>query len=399
MVKAKIILYKSKTLKNGEHPIMLRLTKGKKLKYLSLGYSCPPELWDNDLHGVTPKYPNHNHINHSISTKLNDAVRIIINFEDEDRSFSFDEFVRKFSGKVKHQTVFKFFEEYYQRLRKAGKIGNARVYNDARRSFSKFTKGRDPMFTDIDYSFLKRFEEYHQGKGNSGNYIAVHMRTLRSLFNKAIKEGYCKRVDYPFEDYNINKLKEPTAKRALTREQIKSIIELELDQGERICDARDYFAFSFYSMGMNFIDMALLKPEDINDGRMVYKRAKTGKVYNIKLLPDALTIVERFVGTSDTYVFPILHSRHESKISIYNRIRKIEAQVNKNLKKIAKLAGLSINLTTYHARHSWATILKRSGISAGVISEGLGHQTEKTTQIYLDSFENSVLDEANESLL
>jgi len=154
-------------------------------------------------------------------------------------------------------------------------------------------------------------------------------------------------------------------------------------------------------MGMNFSDIAKLEWSNIDNDRVYYTRSKTGKNYNVKLLPPAIEILDHYRAIkTDKYVFPILNENiHKTAISIDNRIEKLNKQTNSDLKEIGKEKKIQLNLTTYVARHSWATILKRSGASTTQISEGLGHDTEKTTQTYLDSFENETLDKVNEMLM
>jgi integrase len=197
---------------------------------------------------------------------------------------------------------------------------------------------------------------------------------------------------YPFENFKIKT--ENTVKRALSKDEIIQIRDIDLRSCPGQEKARDFFMFSFYCMGMSFVDIAYLKVKDIYKGRLNYSRQKTTQLYNMAIVEPALEIINRYstLENKDEFVFPILDKDHPNLHELYlSQMR----NNNKRLKDIAKKLDLSIPLTSYVARHSWATIAKRSGIPTAVISEGLGHTTEKTTQIYLDSFENSVLDEAN----
>lgn len=331
---------------------------------------------------------------------------IILNYNNEDQLYSLEDVEKKIRGFSEKRTVFEFSDWHIGRLKEAGRIGNSALYQYSRSSICNFRNGRDLTFSELDQNFLTRFEEYHLAKGNSQNSISVIMRTIRALYNKAILEGCARRANYPFRSqlstkgYSIGKLNTSTLKRALTKEQMKRIVSLELEPYSNSWHARNYFLFSFYNRGINFIDMAFLTPDNIKNNRMVYRRAKTGKPYNIELLEPSQAIIGHYRDVTDGYLFPILFKgRYLSKQAIHNRIHKIRRKVNEGLKEVASLSGITDNLTTYVARHSWATILKRNGISTSIISEGLGHDSEKTTQIYLDSFENMVLDEANKSLL
>lgn len=404
MISTKVLLYKSKILKNGEHPIVIRLIQNRKARYISTGMSCHHSLWDDKDNKPKKKHPNQVELELFIDQKKADAQKVLLGLETEKKDYSTEHFKKTFKAGTKIITVFKFIDQIVEDLKKANKIGNANMYKDCKRALSKYRNERDLNFSDINYSFLKRFEQSYSEKGVTGNSISVYMRTIRAIFNRAIAEGYCAPGLYPFNEYKISKLFTDTAKRALTKVQMQKIIDVKLDPALKLSDAKNIFLFSYYNRGMNFKDMACLKWGNIRENKMIYTRAKTGKAYNIGLLAPAIAILKQYKpitgGKKENYVFPILNSeKHISASQIDNRIEKINKQINKDLKTIADKTKIGFHLTTYVARHSYATIMKRSGVSTSIISESLGHHSEKTTQIYLDSFENTVLDEANKAIL
>lgn len=157
------------------------------------------------------------------------------------------------------------------------------------------------------------------------------------------------------------------------------------------------FTFSYFTAGINFIDMAMLKHENIVDGKLCYIRAKTKKQIIIPLQEKSKEIISNYSASSanrSDHIFPILSAYHQSGVQKANRLHKVLAKINRALKHIGEELDLPIKLTTYVARHTFATVLKRAGVSTSIISESLGHSSEKITQIYLDSFENSQIDEA-----
>lgn len=404
MPSTKVLLRTAKILKNGEHPIVLRIIKDRKTKFIFTGLTCPKNLWDFKNNLPLKKHPNKVELDVFISQRMINAQNAILNLENDQKDYSSELIMKKVRNNTKRTTLFRFIDELVTNFEKVNKIGNAKVYKDTKRAIAKFRNQKDLQFTDIDNSFLKKFEQDFSERGVSGNSISVHMRTLRSVFNKAIAGGYCKKDHYPFNEYKISKLTSETVKRALTKEQMLKLINLEIDADSKLIDSHYINLFSYYNRGMNFKDIALLRWKDINNDRLIYCRAKTHKVYNIKLLPPALEILKyykKFTGNDvENYVFLILNKeKHITPSQIDNRIKKVIKMTNKDLKEIAKQAKIDFNLTTYVARHSYATIMKRSGASTSIISESLGHKTEKTTQIYLDSFENLILDKANEAIL
>ena len=230
------------------------------------------------------------------------------------------------------------------------------------------------------------------------------MRTLRALLNKAIKEGVSSDKYYPFKKFSLAKYaKIKTEKRAISKEDIMKIKGVDVSAKSYLIDARNIFMFSYYCRGINFIDIALLKWKDIKGERLVYTRKKTKELFNIELLPPAKEILKHYESLSDkdseSYIFPILNENHHTPNMLFNRKEKMIRKINKDLKEIASIVGINSELTTYVARHSYATILKKSGVATALISEAMGHDSEKTTKIYLESFENKILDEASKALL
>jgi site-specific recombinase XerD len=336
-----------------------------------------------------------------LSKKIADAKKAIMDAEIDRKDYTADE-IMEITKKTKNATtVLSFYDEIIGRLKKANKIGNAAAYRDSKNALIKFTQGKDLSFGKIDTTFLNKFEEFLLGKNVSENSISVYFRTLRSLFNKAIQEKLIKIEKYPFNVYKISKLSVKTKKRAISMESIQKISNLDFEIDSLDWHSKNYFLFSFYTMGTNIVDIAHLTKANIEDGRLKYKRMKTGNEYNIKLLAPALEILDYYLKhPKSNYIFPMLNNTiHISPTQIHNRVKKVTKQINASLKSIGVLCEIEIKLTTYVARHSFATVLKRNGVSTSIISEAMKHDTEKTTQIYLDSFENSVIDDANETLL
>ena len=215
------------------------------------------------------------------------------------------------------------------------------------------------------------------------------------IYNKAIEKGAVKKELYPFDSYKVSKLHKETIKRAIVKDDIKRVLNYNVNGRDFYTSlAIALFSFSYYMGGINFVDMAYLQGSNIIDGRLVYYRKKTSKLINLPMNPEAMEIISRYNTGLTGYIFPILSFAHNTEQMKLNRLHKVITKVNKALKLIGQELGLPIKLTTYVARHSFATVLKRAGVSTSIISESLGHSSEKITQIYLDSFENSQINEA-----
>jgi integrase len=400
-----IVLFTSKTLKNGEHPLMLRVTKNRQRKYVSIGLSCSAKDWDEKKHVVKKSHPDKDVMNSIISKSLKPYTSKVLDYKNEEKDFTPAVLIAEAKTPIKKTTVFAYFDEMIQRLKDRKQVGNAKVYHDTKNQIVAFTDNKDFTFSQFDYNFLVRFETYLKSKGLADNGISVRFRTIRALFNAAIDEGYIKKDLYPFNKFKISeRFSTKTQKRAITKDDVKQIEKLTFKPGSAIFEAQQYFLFSYYGQGINFVDMANLTWGDIVGDRIFYKRAKTGNELSFKLNEPALAIINYWrpqtFQSSESYVFPILNKQaHLTSTQKHNRVHKVITRVNKDLKEIAKQANITTSLTSYVARHTFATVLKRSGVSTAIISESMGHQTEAITQTYLKSFENSIIDEAMAHLL
>jgi len=395
MASLKILLYKSKVLKDGRHPIVIQVIHNRKVKKVSTNHNAFESEWDFEKNRPRKNHPNYkrlaNYLN-KIETEANDEL---IKHEEKDKDFDLDKFIAIIKNEDFEISFYEYVQNHINELLKAQKIGNAENYKTMLNVVKSFTYHNDFSIKQIDYKWLKNLETSHYNKGNSANGLSVYLRALRAILNKAINEGILERDKYPFNQYKIKQQK--TKKRAISRDNIDKIRTLELIENTNVWHSKNYFLFSFYTRGMNWTDMVLLKKENISDGRITYKRAKTGKIFSIKLNEQILEIMNIYLNENaeSEYIFPIIN-RNESAIVIQKDIRNGRKIFNKNLKKIAEMCQIETVLTSYVSRHSWATIAKKMGYSVEIIGEGLGHEDTKTTQIYLDDFDDDVLDNAND---
>ena len=386
-----VICYRSKTLSNGEHPLMLRIIKDRRIKYQSLGISVKPEYWDFTKNKPKSNCPNKELINKIILEKEIEFQKKMLEIVAEGNEFTTSTLI---VPKLKAKNVAEFYQEIIEELNLSGKIGNARVYKDSYNSLKSFTNNKlDIPFSRIDTNFLEKYEVWLRKKNLKETSMSLLFRTLRGVYNKGIKSKYAKKSLYPFEDFKISKFNIKTEKRAISKDLILQIMNLDLSgKNWYMSFSRDIFIFSYLCGGINFTDIASLKTTNIVENKLIYTRLKTRQRVVIPLSDKSLAIILKYESNS-IYLFPILDGSHQTDIQIYNRKKKVLRKINSNLKK------LSEGLTTYVARHSYATVLKNSGVNIALIGETLGHSDLKTTQIYLDSFENSQIDEALENLL
>lgn len=399
-----IVLYKSKVLANGENPIMVRVTKNRRAKYISLGLSCDPKLWDFAKQKPRRNHPNKEVLNAILAEKKKEYLNQILDFKKDGKDYTPDVLIKKVEKEVKKVTVMDFFEQTIKNLRTRKSVGYAGIFKEVKSDLLKYTKGKDITFDQIDFTFLSKWETSLRAKGIADNTISIKMRVVRTLYNNAIAEGMAKKDNYPFDTYKISaRFNASTRKRAIRREDIKAIEALEYKPYSAIFEAQQFFLFSYYAQGINFADMAHLKWEDIEAGRVTYRRKKTGELISFKVSEPLNKILEYWrpftANSPANYIFPILDkAKHKTAQQQFDRRKKVLKRVNRDLKIVGQAIGLDTPLTFYVARHSFATVLKQAGVSIAIISETLGHQTEAITKTYLKSFEDSAIDQALENL-
>lgn len=393
-----VICYKSKVLKNNESPLMVRVCKDRKRKYISLGISVNPAYWDFNRNAPKPQCPNKEYIDSLIAQKVQEYSAQIIELKSMNRDFTATSLVETVSKPNKIKTVGEVFVEQMNLLKQAQKLSYMLSIQQTYNSLLEFNKHLNIYFVDIDVSWLKRYEAWLRKQGLASNTIKGKFVDIRTMYNIAIDENIVKVEHYPFRKFKIAKLQQETAKRAISKEDITRIIEYKTDN-PLVQFAIDIFTFSYIMGGINFVDISTLTKENMMDNRLVYIRHKTKKLIQLPLQDKAIGLIEKYHDDGNPYLFPILKAYHKTEQQKFNRVHKIISNVNNRLKKIGKELEIPVTLTTYVARHSHATVLKKAGVATSIISESLGHSSEKITQVYLDSFGNEQMDEAMKNLL
>ena len=393
-----VVCYKSKVLKNNESPLMLRICKDGKRKYQSIGISILPSLWDFKQNKPTRKCPNKEYIERLIAEKVKVYTDKVIEFKSQEKEFTATSLMEKVNKPVKRKTVQEVFNQYIQELESANRLRYADMYKCTMHSLIKFNKHLDIPFSDMDTIWLKRYEVWLQSQGLAINTLGTRFRHLRVIYNFAIEEKIVKSEYYPFNSFKVSKLSQTTAKRSIQKDEILSVLNYQ-GQTPLECLAIDLFTFSYLAAGINFGDIARLTKDNILENRLIYIRKKTQKQIKVSLQEQAIKLIRKYSMPDNPYLFPILSNFHKTEQQKVNRIHKIIAKVNKSLKEIGERLNIPIDLTTYVARHSFATVLKRSGVNTTLICEALGHSSERVTQIYLDSFGNDQMEDAMKNLL
>lgn len=279
-------------------------------------------------------------------------------------------------------------------LEQSGRLRTAETYRTASRSFGRFLASRGNevsafMLDRITSDIIQEYAKWLAEQGVSANTTSFYARVLRAVYNRGIEEsGMVNRNPFRHVYTGVDK----TVKRALGLEAVRAIREADLSKMPSLDYARDMFMLSFYLRGMSFIDMVYLRKSDVRCGSVIYRRRKTGQQLMIGWTAEMQAIVDKYGATDSEYLLPIVRRHCDDVRRVY---RNVGYNINRNLGKLALLLGIGSGLTMYVARHTWASVARAKGVPVSVISEGLGHDNEATTRIYLANLDASVIDNAN----
>lgn len=319
--------------------------------------------------------------------------KIILKLDLMGFDYTADDIIDEYKMYNNEYSLFNYMEKAIISLKRKGKIRTSEAYSSALSSFKKFRRDEDIMLDRINSEVLEEYEAWLNRNGLIPNSISFYIRILRAVYNRAVDSEIIENRN-PFRQVYTGVDK--TVKRALPLPLIKKIVGLELSTTPALDFARDMFMMSFYLRGMSFIDMAYLKKSDLQNGSVIYRRRKTGQQLIISWEPEMQRILDKYPENPTDYLLPIITNSEANERNTY---RNKCYNINRNLKKIAKLIGITVPITLYVARHSWASAAKAKGIPVSVISEGMGHNSEATTRIYLCSLDSSLVDRANNLIL
>jgi len=403
MVYLKLILDDRKSKQDKIYSVIVRITFNRKSSTISTGVRVEKEFWDQNAGRISTSHPNNLGLNTKISQFFLNVQKVVLNLEASG-AFSIENLKHQLADKpevkcTKQPISFNSFTmSLIAEMLSINKTGNALVYETAANRILKYVGVKVLYFSHIDYTLLDGFKHSLIKDQVKQNTISNYFRTLRAIYNKAIKAKLIDRASYPFLDVSFKA--ERTSKRAVDVKDLKFVCNYSISTDSREWHSRNYFFLSFALIGMSFTDLAYLTPTNVYKGRIIYKRRKTHKEYNIKLTPLALRILEVYKGKSSKYLLPILsNSVIEDSTEAKKLIRQWIKTTNKWINKLGEKCKVDGNLTTYVARHTWATTAKRLGYSNELIAEAMGHEYgNKITNIYLDTFDQSVIDDLNEKV-
>ena len=394
------IKFRASSVAGKEGTLYYHIIHQRKLRWISTDYHVYPEEWNARKSSVIVSNSNNRQahlqlIQSQIDWEMKQMQCIIHDKEMDGVSYSVDDLANEIQQLPTSQSVFMFFRQQIAKKEQMQCVGTKNNYTNAVNRFIEFRNQKDLTFSQMTADMMEMYQAWLWNRGVGQNTVSFYLRTLRTLHHKAVEAGQATSNDI-FAHVQTANVR--TAKRAISVKDIRKIEKLDLPRGSSLDKARDMFLFSFYLRGMAFVDMAFLKKSDLKCGLVSYNRRKTHQNLNIEWIKPMQAIINKYAEqTKDSpYMLPILTGKETSP---YTQYRKVEYNTNYNLKKIGKMIGLKIPLTTYVARHTWASIALHMNIPIATISEGMGHNSYKTTQIYLESIDVATINEANKRII
>ena len=401
-----------------EGGLYFQIIHNRVVRQLNTDYKAFAEEWDAESESVVVNGNRSNlllGIQERLAWDVARLEKVVRSLETERRRFTADDVITMFHKLTKESSLFTFMHGVIAQLKQLGKVRTSETYTATLKSFMAFRDEQDVPLDGISSDMMLMYEAHLKARGVRMNTISFYMRNLRAVYNRAVEKGLTQ-PNNPFR--HVYTGVDKTVKRAIPIKAIKALKELDLSMKPSLDFARDMFLFSFYTRGMSFVDIAYLKKTDLQNGILTYRRRKTGQELSIKWEKCMAEIIAKYPENKTDYLLPIIKEKGNGRNSVSHqaclngRVVTDEGKanerrqydntlhlVNYRLKELSTMLKLQRPLTMYVARHSWASAAKAKNVPLSVISEGMGHDSEATTQIYLASLETSVVDKANKMIL
>ena len=392
------VKFRPSTVADHEGSIYYQVIHDRKPRQLLTDYHIFPTEWDDNRSMVVTTQKSDRKsfvlsIRERIRWDVERLTKIIRKLDNNGLTYTADDVIDEFNRYANEYSLFNFMESLIAKLKQNGKVRTSETYKSTLNNFKKFRQDEDIMLDCLTSAVMEEYESWQYKRGITPNTISFYARILRAVYNRAVEDDITENRN-PFR--KIYTGVDKTVKRALPLTAIRQIKALDLALTPSLDFARDMFLLSFYLRGMSFIDMAFLRKADLQNGRIIYRRRKTGQQLIIEWTKEMQMILDKYPENASEYLLPVIRNPGTNERCVYHNMA---YNINRNLKQIAEMINLNIPLSLYVARHSWASIAKSKGIPISVISEGMGHDSETTTQIYLASLDTSVVDKANSLIL
>lgn len=390
--------YRPSAIDDREGSVYYQVISNRIVRQVPTSYKIWPNEWDSRTGDLVAMPPVHRAnylaaVRHAMQADMDRLLRIGRELAHAMPHVTVESILREYRRHSQSATLFTYSQQVISRYRALGRHRTSETYSATLSSFRKFRGEVDVFLYDIDSNLMESYQAYLHQKGLAPNTVSFYLKHLRAIYNRAVDDGLVSDRK-PFK--RVSTTTEKTAKRAISLHAIKRLKALDCSSHPSRLLARDMFLFSFYTRGMSFVDIAFLKKKDLKGNVLYYRRKKTNQLLAIHWEPCMQTILRAHTAeNASPYLFSIIKTDEDPRRQYLN----ILCLINRYLKEMGEKLGLHHPLTMYCARHSWASIAHQEGIPVSVISEGMGHDSEKTTQIYLASLKTEVIDRANRKIL
>ena len=374
--------------------IFYQVTHRRATQQITTNIRLQPNEWDATKEKVVISIEDRSFIQNRIDSDIALLKRIVKDLDNSGVTYSVGDIVKRFKSPECHVLVLDFMQNQIRLMRNANRLGTALNYEKTMKNFAEFLGGVNLPFSAMTEQLIADYNAFLVQRGMVRNSISFYMRIMRAVYNKAVRQKLVEQ-SHPFTEVYTGI--DRTRKRAVSESVISQLYKLKLAEGTPLALARDIFIFSYCTRGMAFVDIAYLKKENIQNGVICYARRKTGQLLSVRIEPSIQRIIDRYSSALSPYVFPILTST-DTKLA-YEEYQVAINNHNRLLRRLSKMLPIGCKLTSYTSRHSWATAARNHNVPISVISAGMGHTSEQTTQIYLTMLENSVIDDANQGLI
>ena len=378
-----------------EGGLYFQIIHNRVVRQLNTDYRIFASEWDANSETVMTNGDRVNIVNaikERLAWDMARLKKVISQLITEQSRYTADDVITGYHKLTKEASLFSFWHNVIAQLKQLGKVRTSETYTATLKSFMAFRDDQDVPLDGITSDMMLMYEAYLKARGVRMNTISFYMRNLRAAYNRAVEKGLTAQ-NYPFR--HVYTGVDKTVKRAIPIKSIKALKEMDLATNSTLDFARDMFLFSFYTRGMSFVDMAYLKKTNLQNGILTYRRRKTGQELSIKWEKCMAEIIAKYPENKTDFLLPIIKDEGDERRQYDSALH----LVNYRLKELSTMLKLQRPLTMYVARHSWASAAKAKNVPLSVISEGMGHDSEATTQIYLASLETSVVDKANKMIL
>lgn len=374
--------------------IFYQVTHNRKSRHITTRLRINPSLWDADEGKLALGVPDRSIIQSRIDSDLLLLRRIISELDNRGTDYKVEDIINHYKSPQSHIIMLDYMQTQIERLKAANRLGTAKNYEKTMHSLKAFLGNVRLPLSALTEQVISDYNAFLVQRGLVRNSVSFYMRVLRAVYNKAVRQKLIEQ-QHPFTDVYTGI--DRTRKRAVSESIIAQLHRLELEEGSPLALCRDMFIFSYCTRGMAFVDIAYLRKENLQNGMICYARRKTGQLLSVRIEPGIQRIIDRYASRERPYLFPLLSST--DAVMAYGEYQVALNTYNRFLGQLSKMLGSGVKLTSYTSRHSWATAARNHNVPISVISQGMGHTSEQTTQIYLAMLENSVIDDANHGII